>query len=85
MGGVISMVEATTTVATWPAVAASKVTDQPMTAAGGVAAAIGVPYLLLGNPIPLLQQGDFINLGIYYVIGGVAFLGVSTAADKMSY
>jgi hypothetical protein len=83
MGGVISTTEAVTTIALWPLSVVKDMSTDPVTAVAGGAVAVGVPYYLFGNPVPLVQNQEFVTLGFAYGIGGVGYWTTKTL--KMKY
>lgn len=83
MGGAVSTVEAVHTIATWPIAIVTDMSTDPLMALAGGAVAVGVPYYLFGNPVPLVQSQEFVTLGFAYGIGGVGYYATRTA--KMKY
>ncbi len=83
MGGVVSTVDAVHTIALWPLAAVRDMSDDPVVALAGGAVAIGVPYYLFGNPVPLVQNQEFVTLAFAYGIGGVGYW--TTRTVKMKY
>lgn len=78
----MSTVEAVHTIALWPLAVVSDMQTDPLTAVAGGAVAVGVPFYLFGNPVPLVQNQEFVTLGFAYGIGGVGYWTTKTLKTK---
>jgi hypothetical protein len=83
MSGFFATAGAIHTIATWPIAIVSDMSVDPLMAIVGGAVAVGVPFYLFGNPVPLVQNQEFVTLGFAYGIGGVGYW--ATRELKMKY
>jgi hypothetical protein len=73
------------TIAAWPMAAISDVQgDNSSNALVGLGVGGVVAYVWLGDPLPYIQDGNVVMLGVMYGVIGVGYWAGSMLADKIT-
>jgi hypothetical protein len=85
MGGVFSGLKDVSEIPLWPVRAMSAFDSGAKVGAFvGLVAGVGLSYGLMGNPIPLIQQQEYVSAVIAYVLVGIGYTVAYSLYSKES-
>lgn len=82
--GFFDGIEGLYTVLAWPMVAAGELKDKPAQSALGLAGGVGASYYLVGNPMILFNNQQWVELGAFYLGVGVTYYAAGMIYDKVA-